>query len=59
MKLDHDRTLPPTRRVTERPTKGQDLLPRVRENERILLADYRNIAETVRVPVWPGSLRVA
>jgi cyclic beta-1,2-glucan synthetase len=44
----HAESLAAATRTTEKPSKGRNLLPRVRENGRILLAAYRNIAETVR-----------
>ena len=44
----HAESLAAATRTTEKPTKGRNLLPRVRENGRVLLAAYRNIAETVR-----------
>jgi cyclic beta-1,2-glucan synthetase len=44
----HAASLAAAQRITEKPSKGRNLLPRVRENGHLLLAAYRNIAETVR-----------
>ncbi|UCC49845.1 MAG: glycosyl transferase, partial [Gemmatimonadota bacterium] len=44
----HAESLAAAQRTTERPTKGRKLLPRVRENGRVLLAAYRNTVEAVR-----------
>ncbi len=44
----HAESLAAAERATERRTRGRNLLPRVRENGRVLLAAYRSIAETVR-----------
>jgi cyclic beta-1,2-glucan synthetase len=44
----HAQSLAAAQRVTERPSKGRNLLPRVRENARVLLAAYRDIADTIR-----------
>ena len=44
---EHAESLAAAHAVTEKPTRGRNLLPRVRENARVLLAGYRNIAETV------------
>ena len=44
----HAESLAAAQRTTERPTRGRKLLPRVRENGRVLLAAYRNIVEAVR-----------
>src|SRR5712692_11517091 len=43
----HAESLAAAHRTTERPPRGRNLLPRVRANARVLLAGYRNIAETV------------
>ncbi len=43
----HAESLAAAERITERPTKGRDLLPRVRENGRELLASYHNIVKAV------------
>ena len=43
----HARSLAASERVTDRPDKGQDLLPRVRDNGRVLLAAYHDIVEAV------------
>ena len=43
----HAESLAAATRSTERPSKGRDLLPRVRENGRELLASYHNIVEAV------------
>jgi cyclic beta-1,2-glucan synthetase len=43
----HAESLAAAEQVTERPTKGRDLLPRVRENGRELLASYHDIVEAV------------
>jgi cyclic beta-1,2-glucan synthetase len=43
----HAESLAAAHRTTEAPLKGRNLLMRVRENARMLLADYRNIAKTV------------
>ena len=44
----HAESLAAAERTTEKRTRGRSLLPRVRENGRVLLAAYRDIAETVR-----------
>ncbi|MEJ2343773.1 MAG: hypothetical protein P8Y10_16445, partial [Gemmatimonadales bacterium] len=44
----HAESLAAAQRTTEGPSKSRYLLPRVRDNARVLLAAYRNIAETVR-----------
>jgi cyclic beta-1,2-glucan synthetase len=44
----HAESLAAAQRTTEPPTRGRNLLPRVRENGRALLAAYRNINEVVR-----------
>jgi cyclic beta-1,2-glucan glucanotransferase len=43
----HAESLAAAHRATGKPPRGQKLLPRVRDNSRVLLAGYRNIAETV------------
>jgi cyclic beta-1,2-glucan synthetase len=43
----HAESLAATHRTIGRPAEGRNLLPRVRDNARVLLAGYRNIAETV------------
>jgi cyclic beta-1,2-glucan synthetase len=43
----HGESLAAAERTTEKPTRGRNLLPRVRENGRVLLAAYRNIVEAV------------
>jgi cyclic beta-1,2-glucan synthetase len=43
----HAESLAAAHRTTEKPLKRRNLLARVRENARVLLAGYRNIAETV------------
>ncbi len=43
----HARSLAASERVTDRPDKGQDLLPRVRDNGRVLLVAYHDIVEAV------------
>jgi cyclic beta-1,2-glucan glucanotransferase len=43
----HAESLAAAHRTTGKPPRGPNLLPRVRENARVLLAGYRNIAETV------------
>jgi cyclic beta-1,2-glucan synthetase len=44
----HAESLAAAQRTTEKPAKGKNLLPRVRENGRALLGAYRNIVEAVR-----------
>ena len=44
----HAQSLAAAQRITERPSKGRNLLPRVRENAQVLLAAYRDIADTIR-----------
>ena len=44
----HGESLAAAQRSTEKPARGRNLLPRVRENGRVLLAAYRNIVEAVR-----------
>src|SRR6185436_2457972 len=43
----HAESLAGAHRIAGKPPGGRNLLPRVRENARVLLAAYRNIAETV------------
>jgi cyclic beta-1,2-glucan synthetase len=43
----HAESLAAAERPTERPTRGRDLLPRVRENERVLLAAYHDVVGAV------------
>jgi cyclic beta-1,2-glucan synthetase len=43
----HGESLAAAERITEKPAKGRNLLPTVRENGRVLLAAYRNIVEAV------------
>src|SRR3989442_13893555 len=43
----HAESLAAAHRTTGKPPRGRNLLPRVRENAHVLLAAYRNIAETV------------
>src|SRR5260221_106151 len=43
----HAESLAAAHRTTVKPPRGRNLLPRVRENAHVLLAGYRNIAETV------------
>jgi cyclic beta-1,2-glucan synthetase len=43
----HGESLAAAERTTEKPARGRNLLPRVRENGRVLLAAYRNIVEAV------------
>ncbi|MCI0407056.1 MAG: glycosyl transferase, partial [Acidobacteria bacterium] len=43
----HAESLAAAHRTAKKPSRGRNLLPRVRENARVLLAGYRNIAETV------------
>jgi cyclic beta-1,2-glucan synthetase len=44
----HAESLAAAEHITEKPTRGRNLLPRVRENGRVLLAGYQDIAEAVR-----------
>jgi cyclic beta-1,2-glucan synthetase len=44
----HAESLATAQRTTAKPSRGRNLLPRVRENGRVLLAAYRNIVEAVR-----------
>src|SRR6266704_3337975 len=43
----HAESLATAHRTTAKPPEGRSLLPRVRDDARVLLAAYRNIAETV------------
>src|SRR5438093_46543 len=43
----HAESLAAAHRTTGKPSRGRNLLPRVRENAHVLLAAYRSIAETV------------
>jgi cyclic beta-1,2-glucan synthetase len=43
----HAESLAAAHRTAGKPPRGRNLLPRVRENAHVLLAAYRNIAETV------------
>ena len=43
----HAESLAAAERTTERPTKGRDLLPRVRENGRVLLTAYHDVVKAV------------
>ncbi|MDH5565458.1 MAG: carbohydrate-binding protein [Myxococcales bacterium] len=43
----HGESLAAAERTTEKPAKGRNLLPSVRENGRVLLAAYRDIVEAV------------
>jgi len=43
----HAKSLAGAHRSVVKPARGRNLLPRVRENARVLLAGYRNIADTV------------
>ena len=43
----HAESLASAHGTTGKPPKARNILPRVRENARVLLAGYRNIAETV------------
>ena len=43
----HAESLAAAERTTERPSKGRDLLPRVRENGRVLLTAYHDVVEAV------------
>jgi cyclic beta-1,2-glucan synthetase len=45
---EHAESLAAAQRTIEKPSKGRNLLPRVRKNGRLLLAAYRNILEAVR-----------
>ena len=44
----HAESLAAAQRTTLDPSKGRDLLPRVRDNAKVLLAGYRSVAETIR-----------
>ncbi len=44
----HAESLAEAQVSTEKPSRGKNLLPRVRENSRLLLAAYRNIIDAVR-----------
>jgi cyclic beta-1,2-glucan synthetase len=44
----HAESLAAAQRATEKPSKGRNLLARVDDNARVLVAAYRDIAETVR-----------
>jgi cyclic beta-1,2-glucan synthetase len=44
----HAESLAAAQRTTDKPSKGRNLLPRVRENGKALLAAYRNIVEAAR-----------
>ncbi len=44
----HAHTLAQAQRITEKPTRGRKLLPRVRQNWRALLVAYRDIVAAVR-----------
>lgn len=44
----HAETLAAAQLTTEEPTKGRNLLPRVRENGRVLVAAYRDTVDAVR-----------
>ncbi|MCZ6756201.1 MAG: glycosyl transferase, partial [Gemmatimonadetes bacterium] len=44
----HAHTLAQAQGITDKPTKGRKLLPRVRDNWRALLASYRDIVAAVR-----------
>ena len=44
----HAESLAAAQRTTEKPSKGLNLLARIDDNARVLLAAYRDIAETVR-----------
>ncbi len=44
----HAESLAAAQRAAYEPSKGRNLLPRVRDNGQVLLAAYRNVAETVR-----------
>ncbi len=43
----HAESLAAAERAAERPTKGRDLLPRVRENGRVLLTAYHDVVKAV------------
>ena len=44
----HAESLAAAQRTAAEPSKGRNLLPRVRENAHVLLAAYRSVAETIR-----------
>ena len=44
----HAESLAAAQRAADKPSRGKNLLPRVRENSRVLLAGYRDIADTIR-----------
>ncbi len=44
----HAKSLAAAQRILEKPRRGKQLLPRVRENGRVLLGAYRNIVGAVR-----------
>ncbi len=44
----HAESLAAAQRTTEKPGRGRNLLPRVRESGRVLVAAYRNIVEAVQ-----------
>ena len=44
----HAESLAAAQRTTDEPSKGRNLLPRIRDNAQALLAGYRNVTETVR-----------
>jgi cyclic beta-1,2-glucan synthetase len=45
---EHAESLAAAQRILEEPSRGKKLLPRVRDNAQVLLAAYRDIADTVR-----------
>lgn len=45
---EHAESLAAAQRTIEEPSKGRNLLPKLRENGNLLLAAYRNIVEAVR-----------
>jgi cyclic beta-1,2-glucan synthetase len=45
---EHAESLAAAQRTTDKPSRGRQLLPRVRENGRVLVAAYRNIVEAVQ-----------
>ncbi len=45
---EHAESLAAAQRPTDQPSKGRNLLPRVRDNAQVLLAAYRSVAETIR-----------
>lgn len=44
----HAESLAAAQRSTDKPSRGRNLLPRVSDNAQVLLAAYRDIAETIR-----------